>query len=232
MIHNKYLFPLFDEVEPEHLFGFHKEYLNQLPELKAMIAAKFRKQTEICVKRIQPNGSVKHKIFRGFIESFSEKGFNLLTNETWNCIHDDLQTIFFRFDNILADVPVLSFETPIFDFRSKSKAKKYMLWLEDIKKELEKLIGTDHNVILNYKYSKTKPLFRDGHYHVISKITEVNKSNLKFDHFKTMAYINNEQSYIDLVPRENEIDRFIAGDRYLSSITIRNENYQINYHDC
>ncbi len=228
---NKYAFPLQAAVEPHDLYGFHKDYLNQLPELRASIANKTGKFSEIFVKRLKPDGTVKQKVFKGTVKNHVSNGFYFETNETWSGLHDEPQTMFFRYDNILADLPVLSFDTHIYTFPKKSNVKEYMLWLKQIRGVLSGLVGKSHFVRLNYKYSTDYPLYRNGNFHVIGKITKVNESNLEFHHYKTMAYLSSEDSYVNMVPHSGEIDRFIAGDRYLASIQIFEGEYQFNPHD-
>lgn len=71
---NKYAFPLQAAVEPHDLYGFHKDYLNQLPELRASIANKTGKFSEIFVKRLKPDGTVKQKVFKGTVKNHVSNG--------------------------------------------------------------------------------------------------------------------------------------------------------------
>jgi hypothetical protein len=106
----------------------------------------------------------------------------------------------------------------------------YLKSLHEMKQLLKKFIGSEHSVKLYYRYSKSNDLFRKGNYFVDGKVLKVNISNLKYWHQRTMAYINEEHSYIDLGPRP-EIDRYIALDRYLWKVTISASKLKISPFD-
>lgn len=227
----QYMFPHFDVVEPENLYGFHHEYLDQLPALKAFIKMNVgRTMIDVCIKRLQNDGVTKKKFFHGLIEDYSEIGFHFMTNETWGGFYEQPQKIFFRYDNVLGDVPVLFPDTKIYYFPNEAKIAEYMKWLEEIRIELSKITETSHYVKLYYKYSVDKKLFRNGNFHVIGKIQKVNKSNLEYFHHKTMAFLSKEKAQISLEPCF-KIDKFISPDHFLFKVEVCPIDYKINIHD-
>lgn len=224
-----YVFPDSQHVEPEHLFGFSKQYLTQLPNLKKRI----KESTGIItlpVKRLDSHsGEASTKLFTGMIKANEPNGFWFYTREPDAPEDEKDAEIFFRYDNILGNVPCLSDQTNPYGFAHTETVRDYLLWWRSLHSILTTLPAS-HYVELRYKYSVRNSLFRKGNYRIIAKLTRINGSNLEFWHFKTNAWISSEEHYANIIPH-SEIDRCVAPDRYLSAVTIYKGNFYMNPYD-
>lgn len=223
-----YAFPGFQQIEPEHLFGFSKAYNMQLPELKERIKKSVGIITFSAKRLDSTTGEIRTKKFTGTVKKHEEKGFLFCTREPEG--QDEAETeIFFRYDNILGYVPCLSEKTNPYGFRHTEVVKDYLHWWRSLHETLSNLPQA-HYVVLQYKYSASQRLFRDGNYRIFAKLIKTNGSNLEFWHYTTRAWVSPEDYYANIIPHL-EIDRCIAPDRFLSSITVFQGDYHMNPYD-
>ncbi|MFA5095480.1 MAG: hypothetical protein WC447_02370 [Candidatus Paceibacterota bacterium] len=214
--YNNYL-----STEPEELIRLNNEYKRHVPELLAFVKKNEGNFVKLLFTRMNPNGSIIRNIVKGIPLEVQNTSFSFFTSETLDksVFYVDPQKIFVRTDNVLGFIPSLP-KTEIYPFENNSeKTLDFLKFLRKTKKLLLSCVGTVHAATIHWWYNKKHKLFREGDYRVEGFIRKVNKSNFEYDHFRTIAYINKEDWYVDVIPRY-EIDRFIAPDRVPRKIVV------------
>ena len=224
----------YKKIEPEDLTTFSKEYKEHIPLLKKYITENRKKICEVKLMRITENGSLKERIILGAIGSISENNFEFYSNIDINgTYYEDSHKILIRLDNVLGIIPMLPSVT-IYPFENDSSkaTRNYFRALKKMTDLMKQSVGIKHSAFLFYRYDKKNPTLRNGNYQVECEITKVNKSNVEYQHYRTFSFVDKENSYVDIVPRDNEVDRFIAPDRYLQKVQIFfGTSPKINPHD-
>ena len=234
--HTTIAFSDYKKIEPEDLISLSKEYNDHIPELKTYLKKFLKRVVEIHFVRIKDvNGGLIEKTIMGTIEELTEKYFKFSAFKDISGTKYEIPYVsIVRFDNVLGIIPVLpKFKgVKIYENNSSKKTKIYFDQLEKIKILMKKSVGTIHTATLYYRYSKKKPVLRAGNYQVLCEIKKVNNSNVEYKHCRTYAYVSKQESYVVCVPLENEVDRFIAPDRYLWKVEIIfGKKCQINFGD-
>ena len=216
---------------------FSEDYGNHLPMLKKFITDNLHKQVDIPTVRINGDGSSSRKIIHGTLTSIEDNSFTIITREDYYGIRDHSFELLIRFDSVLGIVP-LHPQQPRMDPLAVDtrKLKHFFTALTEMKDIMKECLNTteDYAITLFYRYTKANPDFREGNYKVdCSEIIEVNRSNLKYKHLRTTVQLPGKTNYhyVDLHERD-EIDRFIAPDRYLWKLTvIFGVKHEFNFHD-
>lgn len=228
-------YPDVETTEPEELISFSEEYLRNIPSFMREIEKKVGENMTINFARIQQNGDVAKKIMTGKIKEVIDENFIFHTNQSPSdgSVYENGIDILIRTDNVLGLIPLPQNLNP-FEGLS-TKAKNYLHWLGNTKQFMWKYLYEKHSAYFHWKYSKHKNNFRLGKYQTEGKILEVNYSNIKYYHLRTISFVPESveggSCYIDIVPRK-ENDRFIAPDRYLWRVEILlGIESKINPHD-
>lgn len=227
-------YPNHKSIEPENLVSFTQKYLDSIPKLIRNLEKNTGKNIELLFVRMKPDGSIQERKMTGSIKEVTRNNFIFLTNQDLDgSFYEETRELFVRTDNVLGLVP-LSPDNKINPFNELPlEAKDYLCWLEKVKKLMRSYIGRKHKITFYWKYSKKKLNFRKGNYQIDGKIIKVNKSNVKYWHYRTISFIQNEKEkdYINLIPHE-EVDRFIALDRILIKIDgTLDVEHEFNFYD-
>jgi hypothetical protein len=229
------IFNNYANIEPQELIRLNLEYNNCIPELKDLLRKNKDKNLELPFVRIKPNGFILYKKIFGTIGELKENQFQFTSNKDIDGNQYEEKRIFtIRLDNVLGTIPLLPSMSNInpFENNSSEKTKEYFDVLLEMKELMKNYSGLQHAAILFYRYDKKNYLFRNGNYKVECKITQVNNSNIEYEHYRTFSFISKDESYVDYVPRTGDIDRFIAPDRYLWKVEIDpNREHNINPYD-
>ncbi len=217
--HDPLIFPFSHTLEPEDLYVLSAEYKESLQEFNKYLKSHKRQFVTILVKRLNPDTTIKQKLFSGKLLSVQNNGFTILTSDSWGAVSETPVKHFFRTDNPLGDVPVISENINPYVMSYREEIRAYIKWLNFVRDALIKLPETPHYVRLDYKYTKQNSLFREGNFHVIAKIKEVNHSNLELYRYAAKAYVDKDHIYANIIPT-TDIDRYLAPDRYLHQVTI------------
>jgi len=226
------LFPDFGNIEPENLISLTKEYVNEhVPKLINFVKKNEGKTKEISFKRINPNGVISEKIIFGTIGKTNGNHFIFTANTDMNGTISEIPMVFtVRWDNVLGMIPILPSKKgmSVYEDSSSTETKKYFEVLGDMKNLLQKSIGLNGHVKAFYRYNEQNRLYRDGNFCVECQPLKVNNSNFEYYHYKTSAYISKDDYYADILQRNNEVDRFIAPDRYLYKVQYVGSPYSGN----
>lgn len=229
----KVTFENFLKVEPEDLIAFSKEYLNHVSELMKYLTRK--RQLQLCLKRINPNGSVQEKMIHGFVSNIDpeKKSFEFFSGEDFygNHYEEGIKT-FIRTDNVLGLVPLLP-NTGINPYKNSSfpMTLEYFRCLEKMKRLLNTCVGIEHMVTLFFRFNKANELRRNGNFFMETQVLKVNKSNVEIKFLRSSAYVNEENFIADIVPRIRTV-LFTTPERYLSTVRISSmEKPEFNPHD-
>jgi len=221
-------------VEPENLISLSDAYTEKVPEIREFLQNNLQKTVEILLCRINSNGSFNRKLISGIVKTVDDSRFTLLTAEDFHSKYDNLITLTVRFENVLGDVPLLPHQSAIHPYEiesSKQFSDYFQIFIPKMMTLMKSCIGTTHAATVYYHYSKTQPLHRNGNYKVECSILEVNRSNFKYDHARTISFIDKEHSYVNIVPNR-DVDRYIAPDRFIKKVTVHfGDTHHINPHD-
>lgn len=215
-------FDNFKEVEPEDFIKFSDDYFQHVIFLKNFLKENLGKKVKIPVARTNGMGVLTRKMISGVVEEVENNNFTISTNQDFYHTYENPIQLLIRFDNVLGIIP-LSPEYPTIEPLAVDtlKFKDYFASLSDMKNLMKRCINEAHAVTLFYRYSRTKTEFREGGYYVDCELIEVNRSNLKYNHLRTTVpgIGGGPHHYVDLLKRE-EIDRYIAPDRYLQKVKV------------
>jgi hypothetical protein len=229
------IFPGFEKIEPEDLISLSADYRKHSPEVKEFAKKNIGKTKEMHFARINLDGSLTERTIFGTILQVEENYFHWSSNENFDGTKNEKPVnSIMRFENVLGIIPILPSAKGIilYEDDSSEKTRGYFLWLNEARKLMQCYTDTTHAATLHFRYNKEKELFRNGNYKIECSLVTVNHSNVAYNHNRTFAFKNRNERYVDLIPRSNEIDRFIAPDRYLSGVTIvPNRQHQFNYAD-
>ncbi len=223
----------YKSVEPEQLHSFTKEYENIRPSIEEDVRLNQGKIIEIPIGRVNSDGSFSSKIITGQVGEIGDKYFFLKTKKDLSNTYDEPVTILIRLDNTLGMIPLHSSQPDMNPLSVNVKEfRSYFKALTEMRKLLLECINTEHALTLHYRYSKTNMAFRKGGYKVEGEVMEVNKSNIVYKHLRTLVLLPGEDKYhyVNLLEKE-EIDRFVAPDRYLQAVNINfGAKHKINFH--
>jgi hypothetical protein len=218
-------------IQPSNLITLNEDYQEKLRDFKQYISTRVNSRhiAYFSTQRITQHGPtiVDKKMFVTLIQP---NGFYATQN-----YKDETDTpVFFRYDNVLGEIPCLQIDknTNFFEISNDfPEISKQLLELyEDLK---------HHNtggIELEYQYAP-RTTFEGKKFSILGNLIQVNKSNIEYQHVRTwggeLIQLNKTDktySLVDLVPHR-EIDRFIAPDRILREIRLHDVCFQINTGD-
>lgn len=225
----------FKNVEPEDLIVFSEEYINHLPYLKNFIKDNMNKNVSIPTLRMNKAGYYSKKFIHGSIVTMDEDSFTISTSEDYYGVRDHYFELLIRFDSVLGIIPLHPEQSKMNPLTvDSSKLKDYFTALSEMKDLLTECLDKENCAItIYYRYTKENPDFYKGDYKVeFNEVLEVNLSNLKYKHLRTTVQLSGQSHYHYVnLDEHDEIDRFIAPDRYLYKVVVNlGTVHKFNFH--
>lgn len=218
-------------IHPEKIITLSDDYFQKLPEFERHIASCLGKEYPafFSTQRMSQHGHIisDKKIF---ITSISTNGFygtEQKNNDT------EEEPIFFRYDNVLGEIPVFRIdkEKNFFDVSSHfPQVNTEFIQLYEALKMYDQ-----GGVELKYHYAVDSRFF-GKEFSILGNLIKINRSNIEYQHLRTWGGDRNNHGtdrpyeYIDITPH-HEIDRFIAPDRILTEVILHDSLFSINPYD-
>ncbi len=218
-------------IHPSTLITLNDEYFQKLPAFKTHVASCLGKEYPIffATQRINQHGPIITDK-KMFVTSLQPNGF--YCTEKYRTEVEE-EPVFYRYDNVLGEIPILRIHKDENFFDISNTFSSVSLQFKEVYENLN--LHNTGGVELKYEYAP-ESIFAGKEFSILGNLIKVNRSNIEYHHLKTwggeriVSGVNKPYSYVDLTPRL-EIDRFIAPDRILSEIILREELFVINPYD-
>jgi hypothetical protein len=223
-------FPHAASVEPKDLITFHDDYLNHLFELKHYLKKNAGSTVTILLRRINSDESVAEKRITGVVTSIADDFFIFSAYHDLSSEYDYMHESTIRFDNVLGDIPLMAHAADMKMVEISKSLDSYRKSLAEMRVLLLTALDVEHAATLYFRHSNERDLFVKGDYRVDCEILKVNKSNALIKRFRSHAYIDKNNQYLDLAKYDEHV-RFVS-DCYLWKVDLcLGEKHSINMYD-